>query len=157
MLWVARYILLLLAIVFSGLSCLLLLSAKQISKNRLELADMRDRVGAVRRFQTEQGRLPNDKEFRTLCTSLPVRYFSFQYYIASKPEDCTIQIPEGWKSGGWVMWYWRGEWFEHYSSWDDYYTLAEQASWWGFCGIMVFFPFIALLSFALWFATALKR
>ena len=154
-----RYLFLSIAIVFSGISLLVLLvSGKQISQNRLELADMQDRVEAVKKFQKEQGHLPTDDELRVLPSCLPIRHFGNEYRVASNSRDCAIKIPEEWpKSGGWVMWFWRGEWHEYYSSWNNHYTLAEQASWWGFCGVLLFLPVVAISFFAAYFSPFLRK
>jgi hypothetical protein len=150
-----RNLLFSLGILFSGLSLVVLfLSAPQISKNRLDLLDMRACIEAVKGFQKERHRLPGGEEFRILSASLPSRN---EYWLATTPEECAIQMPGGWKAGGWAMWYWRGEWNEYYSSWNDFYSLTDQASWWGFCGFLLFLPILALLFLAAAFIPFLRR
>jgi hypothetical protein len=69
-----RCLLLALGMIFLGLSVLLLLSGQQIRKNRLELADMQDRVAAVEKFELKNNRPPSKEEFQSVIAGLPVRY-----------------------------------------------------------------------------------
>jgi hypothetical protein len=142
-------------LIISGL--MLLLSRKQIHKNRLELADMRDRVAAVEKFELKNNRLPAKDEFQALLAALPSRYGKHAYEIASS-DNCPIIVSgDSPKTPGWVIFFWRGEWFEYYCSWNKYYTLTEQASWWGFCGIILFMPLVGCVLIAGSFIPALNR
>jgi len=153
-----RCLLLALGIIFLGLSGVVLLSGEQIHKNQLELADMNDRVGAVEKFEIKNNRPPTKEELPNVLAGLPVRYFANGYELAATPEDCPITIPGGWpKTPGWVLYFWRGEWYEYYTSWNKHYTLAEDATWWGFCGPMLFCPVAAALFVGLSFLPVLKR
>ena len=135
----------------------LLLSSKQISKNRLELADMQDRVEAVKKYYREKGHLPNNDAFQALSDALPVRYMRSPYHFASSERDSEVAVSTQWPTNGWVISYWRGEWHEYYTSWNEYYTLTEQSTWWGFCGIVLFSPLIAGLLFVCCFTPVLKK
>ncbi|MDB6108982.1 MAG: hypothetical protein JWR69_732 [Pedosphaera sp.] len=57
-----RFVCLALAVLFSLISLLLLLSGKQINKNKMELADMKDCVHAIKEFEKKTGRLPSQEE-----------------------------------------------------------------------------------------------
>jgi hypothetical protein len=152
-----RCLLLALGMIFLGLSVLLLLSGQQIRKNRLELADMQDRVAAVEKFELKNNRPPSKEEFQSVIAGLPVRY-SVNYKFAPTPADCQITVPGGWpKTTGWVIYYWRGEWYEYYTSWDKHYTLAQEATWWGFCGQVLFSPVVAGMFIGLSFLPSFRR
>ena len=153
-----RWLLLGIGIIFLGLSSLmLLLSSKQIHKNQLQFADMQDLVAAVEKFELKNNRVPTKHEFTNLLVGLPIRYPE-AYEFASSPEECHVQIAGGWpKAPGWVIYYWRGEWYEYYSSWNKQNTLAEQATWWGFCGPLLFCPLVAGLFIGCSFLPVLKR
>jgi hypothetical protein len=154
-----RFLLLTLGIfilIISGL--MLLLSSKQIHKNRLELAAMRDRVAAVEKFELKNNRPPAKDEFQGLLAVLPSRYGRHPYEIASTSDDCPIKVSGDWpKTSGWVLYFWRGEWYEYYCSWNKYHTLTGQASWWGFCGIILFMPLVGCVLIAGSFIPALNR
>jgi hypothetical protein len=144
--------------IFLGLSGFVLLSAKQVHKNQLEFADMKDRVAAVEKFESKNNRPPSKEELPSVLAGLPVRYSETQYKFASTPDYCPIKVPGGWpNTSGWILYFWRGEWYEYYTSWNKHYTLAEQATWWGFCGPMLFCPVAAVLFIGLSFLPVLKR
>lgn len=152
-----RCLLLGIGMIFLGLSGILVLSAKQIHKNKLELADMKDRVAAVEKFEFKNNRLPTKDEFPSLLIGLPVRYAEV-YEIASTSRDCPFEVAGGWpNTPGWVIYFWRGEWYDYYTSWNKHYTLAEQATWWGFCGPMLFCPVAAVLFIGLGFLPVLRQ
>jgi len=154
-----RCLLVTFGLIFLGLSGLVLLSGKQINKNRLELADMQDRVTAVEKFELKNYRAPTKEELHGLFTGLPVRHIANdEYDLASTPRDCPFEVPGGWPdTPGWVIYFWRGEWYEYYSSWNKHYTLTEQASWWGFCGPMLFCPLAAAIFIGTSFLPAVRR
>jgi hypothetical protein len=124
--------------VFCVLVSALLLSigSKQAAKNKTVLADMKDRVSAVQAFASKEGRLPDRKEFTNLIASLPVRFTTFDYQLSDARETTPVKIEglQTWPKGGWVLYFWRGEWFEWYSSWNDHYSLADQVTIWSFGG-----------------------
>jgi hypothetical protein len=143
---IVRIFLIVFGMIFLGLSSLVLLSGKQINKNRLELADMRDRVAVVEKFELKNNRPPSKKEFQDLLVGLPVRYFAETYEFASTEAECPVNAPGGWpKTPGWTIYFWRGEWYEYYTSWNKHYTLEEQSTWWRFCGPFLFCPIAAAL------------
>ena len=78
-------------------------------------------------------RLP--KRLASISEAQPVRYHQYDYHLdTTAGGGVDSGYPQGWPaSGGWVLWFWRGEWAEYYSSWDGHYTLADQLSWWDFC------------------------
>jgi len=145
--------------IFLILTFLVLLSAKQINKNRLQLAEMQECVGKVEAFRSQNHRLPTKEEFHGILAGLARHNVSLgEFELSSTPQDCPIQVPGGWpNASGWVMYYWRGEWYEYYTSWNNRYTLTEQASWWGFCGPMLFSPLAAVLFIGSSFLPALRR
>lgn len=103
----------------------------QNAKNLLVLADMKDRVQAVRDFQRQNARFPDKEELAHLSRALPVRYHLYDYYLSFSPLSGDREYPKGWPSaGGWVLCFWRGEWSEYYSSWDDRYSLSVQLTAW---------------------------
>jgi hypothetical protein len=59
--------------IFLGLSGFVLLSAKQVHKNQLEFADMKDRVAAVEKFESKNNRPPSKEELPSVLAGLPVR------------------------------------------------------------------------------------
>jgi hypothetical protein len=109
--------------------------ANQVAKNRRVLADMEDRVAAIEALQSREARLPSTDELASISQTLPVRYFQYDYHLdTTAGGGADPSYPQGWPaSGGWVLWFWRGEWAEYYSSWDRHYTLGDQLSWWAFC------------------------
>jgi hypothetical protein len=109
-------------------------SRRQIAKNRSILADMQDRVAAIEEFERKEARLPSETELSEISERLPTRYFRYDYQLDTRSGGAIdAGYPTGWPvSGGWVLWFWRGEWAEYYSSWDRHYTLSEQLSWWAF-------------------------
>ena len=125
----ARVMILLLAALF-GLFAVLaafgpLTHKTQNAKNLVVLADMKDRVQAVREFQRQNARLPSNQEIAALSSVLPIRYFRYEYQIETSPISRDPDFPKNWPTaGGWVLSFWRGEWKEYYSSWDDRYTLS---------------------------------
>ena len=142
-----RYSIILISIALGGLSCLLLLmSWKQINKNQKVLADMKDRVVAIRGFQKDHERLPTKNELEGISRSLPVRYTAYDYELQTSSNGM-LSITNWPQSGGWALSFWRGEWTEYYTSWNEEYSLTQQASWWGFCGPLLFCPVVAVLLF----------
>src|SRR5262245_43036459 len=127
-----RLLLLALAILFCFISLLIPLSAPQIAKNKMELADMQDCVHAIKDFEKKSGRLPTDEELGKIQDSIPRRYhLRYGFKIGAPPSQAAIKLPTpSAASTGWMIWYWRGEWAEWYTSSDDHYSLLEQASWW---------------------------
>jgi len=147
-----------LGMIFLALSGVLFLSAKQIHKNRLVLADMQDRVAAVEKFESKSNRLPTREEFPGLLTDLPVRNHAYNYEFASSSNDCPFNVPGGWpQTSGWAIYFWRGEWEEFYTSWNKHYTLTEQSTWWGFCGPLLFCPVAAVCFIAASFLPVLRK
>ena len=140
-----RIILLVLAVIFGLVSLLIPLSSSQVSKNKKLLADMQDCVREVREFEKKFGSLPTEEELGKIEDSLPRRYsLRYGFRFGAPPSQPGMIYPKAKpESEGWMIWYWRGEWSEYYSSWDDHYSLEEQASWWGFCGPLLFAPVIS--------------
>jgi hypothetical protein len=106
----------------------------QTARNRMLLADMRDRVDAVRAFQSKEGRLPSESEVASISRELPWRSDDYPYYIYTAPDqfrDSRFQS-EPPASGGWVLAFWRGESHAYYCSWDDYYNLSDELSVWSY-------------------------
>jgi hypothetical protein len=131
-----RRVILSVAIIIALLSLLDIAGGwRQIAKNRSVLADMEARVSAIKEFQRAEGRLPSETELAGISERLPTRYFGYDYQLDTRPGGRVDSgYPTGWPaSGGWVLWFWRGEWAEYYSSWDGHYTLRDQLSWWAFC------------------------
>jgi hypothetical protein len=131
----ARIAIILLAVLFALIAALAafgpLTHKTQNAKNLLVLADMKDRVQAVREFQRQNERLPSKEELAGLSSALPVRYFRYDYYIETSKVSHDPDYPQDWPAtGGWVLSFWRGEWWEYYSSWDDRYTLSKQLTAW---------------------------
>ena len=126
------------AFVLAGASLVLISSLlflgtfTQNEKDQAVFADMKDRVAAVRTFTAREGRLPNDIEFSSLIASLPVRYYRYDYKLSDSPEKTSLAIEGLGKEskGGWVLYFWRGEWHEWYSSWNDHYSLANRSTLW---------------------------
>lgn len=111
---------------------------RQVEKNKLVFADFKDRVSAVRVFIRDVGRLPGESELAEITAALPVREFKYKYELADSPEKMVhINKLGNWPKGGWALYFWRGEWHEWYSSWNDHYYMEDQLSLWGFAG-----PFI---------------
>ena len=132
---IARWITLAACLLTAALSLIVLATGgKQVAKNRLVLADMQDRVTAIEAFQSREARLPSAGELASISQTLPVRYFQYDYQLdTTAGGGVDSGYPQGWPaSGGWVLWFWRGEWAEYYSSWDRHYTLGDQLSWWAF-------------------------
>jgi hypothetical protein len=132
---IARWIILVACLLTAALSLIVVAAGlKQVAKNRLVLADMQDRVTAIEAFQSREARLPSVDELASISQALPVRYFDYDYQLDTTADGGVDSgYPRGWPaSGGWVLWFWRGEWAEYYSSWDRHYTLVDQLSWWAF-------------------------
>jgi hypothetical protein len=97
---------------------------------------MRAVVRSVREFKAKAGRLPTNEDLYQLSG----------YYFGQPPPSPgapELHVPPG----GWIIWYWRGEWPEYYTSWDDHYSLEEGLSLWGFCRPLTFMPVAAVLCF----------
>ena len=141
----ARSILLALAIIFGFISALIPFTGGQIQKNRLLLADMRDRVDAVREFHTRNLRLPTQREFTPLSASLPARSHLYDYQINQSGSSNDPFAPrESPYAGGWTLSIWRGEWNDFYSSWDNRYTLSDRLSYRAFWGWLLWSPLLAI-------------
>jgi hypothetical protein len=139
-----------LAVVFALLALPIPHSASQVRKNRTLLADMQDAVNAIKQFQRDSGRLPNAEELTEIEKRLPRRYsLPYAFHFGAPPAGPEEHLPSEARNGGWILWYWRGEWAEWYTSWDDHYSLAEQTSLWRFCGPLIAAPFGAVLFLAL--------
>jgi hypothetical protein len=146
-----RIILMVLTVLFGLVSLFIPLSSSQVAKNKNLLADMQDCVRAIKEFEKKFGRLPTEEELGKIEDSLPRSYslrYGFRFGVPPSQRDMSYPKARP-ESEGWMIWYWRGEWSEYYSSWDDHYSLEEQASWWGFCGPLLFAPVIAVGFFAL--------
>lgn len=138
----ARITILLLAALFGLVAALAafgpLTHKTQNAKNLVVLADMKDRVQVVREFQRKNERLPSKEELAALSSALPVRYFRYDYQIETSKVSHDPDYPHNWPAtGGWVLMFWRGEWWEYYSSWDDRYTLSKQLTAWDNYGFPV--------------------
>ena len=146
-----RFVFLTLAVLFSLMSLLIPLSASQIAKNKMLLADMRDCVRSIKEFEKNFGRLPSEEELGKIEDSLPRRYsLRYGFRFGAPPSQTDMSYPKARpESEGWMIWYWRGEWSEYYSSWDDHYSLEHQASWWGFFGPLLFAPLGAVIFFCI--------
>ena len=132
---VARITILLFAVPFFLIAALAafgpLTHKTQNAKNFIVLADMKERVEAVREFQRQKARLPTDEELAALSSALPVRLHRYEYHIEASKGSSDPDYPQNWPAtGGWVLSFWRGEWWEYYSSWDDRYTLSKQLTAW---------------------------
>ena len=122
------------------------------------LADMRDVVAAIKSFQQRSGRLPTDAELSKIEDALPRRYpLKYDFCFGAPPSQPGENYPSEAKNGGWMIWYWRGEWSEFYSSWDDHYSLEDQADFWRFCGPLIWAPPTAAAFFVLGFIPRLRR
>ena len=146
----ARITILILAVLFALIAALgafgPLTHKTQNAKNLLVLADMKDRVQGVREFQRQNARLPSNEEIAVLSSALPVRHFRYQYQIETSPISHDRDFPKNWPAaGGWVLSFWRGEWREYYSSWDDRYTLSTQLTAWDDYG----FPLVVAIGLVL--------
>src|SRR4030095_8756336 len=122
------------------------LIGRQIFKDNLVLADMRDRVVAVREFQSKEGRLPSETELADISSKQLRRYHDYDYRISTFTKQFSdSRFQKQWPaSGGCVLSFCRGEWNEYYTSWDDRYTLLDGLSilsyrtfWLAACGVVV--------------------
>ena len=154
-----RVLLLVLAVFFGLVSLLIPLSSSQVAKNKKLLADMQDCVRAIKDFEKKSGWLPTQEELGKIEDSLPRRYsLRYGFRFGAPPSQPDMSYPKDRPlSEGWMIWYWRGEWSEYYSSWDDHYSLDEQASWRGFCGPLLFAPLVAAAFLALRMIPALRK
>ncbi len=150
---ILRLLFLALACLCGLLSLLVALSAKQIEKNKMILADMRDCVRAIQEFDKKSGRLPTDSELKVIAESVPQRYLSGHSYYFSTPPVHT----GGENKKGWMIEVWRSEWAETYTSWNNHFSVEEGASWWGFCGPLLFTPIGAMGFGVLFFRTFRTR
>ena len=122
------------------------MSWKQINKNQKILADMKDRVVAIRGFQKDRERLPTKNELKSISSSLPLRYTTYDYELQTSSKGMLSRT--NWpQSGGWALSFWREEWTEYYTSWNEEYSLTQKASWWGFCGPLLVCPVVGALLF----------
>jgi len=144
---IIQFVFIVLTAISGLLSLMVLGTAQQISKNRGELADMKDRVQAIQDFHNRNSRFPSHEELKQLSDSLRTRWYRKEYYLDISPRENTrTGYPSNWPAtGGWVLSFWRGEWDEYYSSWDDHYTLADKLSWWYYNGPLMFSPLLFLL------------
>jgi hypothetical protein len=136
---------------------LFLAGSKQVAKNKAVFADMKDCVSAVQAFAIKEGRLPDHNEFTNIIATLPIRYHRYNYELSDSPEKARIQIEglKSWPKGGWVLYFWRGEWHEWYSSWNGRYSMANQLTIWNFGGPIIIGA--ALLGLGCFFAIQHKR
>ena len=127
-----RFLLLSLGLLGALWSAVMLISEivlpSQLAKNIEVRADMRDRIAAVHSFIAREHRLPTEDEFTSISALLPTRYTNYQYEINAGFPDAPSPPKEGLDQHYWTLSFWRGEWAEHYSSWDDRDTLARQSS-----------------------------
>jgi hypothetical protein len=129
------------------------LTEMQVSKNRAQLANMRDRVQAVRSFQKRASRFPTHEELMQISQTLPDRYgYHPTYWLDKSPDENTH---------GWTLSFLRGEGAARYTSWDDHYTLSDQVLWRPFWGPL-WWPLISsglssILLFAFAFALKIKN
>jgi hypothetical protein len=117
-------------------------SSNQIRKNKIALSDMQAVVQRIREFKTRAGRLPTEEELHHLGAS--------GFRFGAPPRGSAPELHA--QPGGWIIWYWRGEWSEYYTSWDDHYSLEEGISLMSFCGPFFFLPAAAALCLVLSFA-----
>jgi type II secretory pathway pseudopilin PulG len=145
---VVRYLLIALAVLLCLISLIIPLGSMQVSKNSRELSDMKECVQAVEHFNRENGRLPTSKELEQLSAGLSSTHRTHQYEITTSSWDFSEISNTIWSSsGGWAIYYWRGEWYEYYTSWNNLYSLSKNASLWGFFGPTLFLPVIAVFLF----------
>jgi hypothetical protein len=116
-------------------------SFSQVRKNKMLLADIRDIVVAIKTFNLANGRLPTDDELSKIEDSVPRRYsLKYNFRFGAPPAQAGEHYPTEEKARGWMIWYWRGEWSEFYSSWDDHYSIETQTNVWAFCKPVLWAP-----------------
>ena len=145
-----RVILILLGMIFAFGSLLIPASFKQVRKNQMLLSDMQDMVHAIQSFKSKTMRLPNEDELSKIEDSIPRRYsLRYHFHFGVPPSQPDDKYPKEPKDGGWILWYWRGEWSEYYSSWNDHYSLKDQLSPSDFYGPLIWAPIISTVCFGL--------
>ena len=135
------------------ISLLILASVNQVNKNEMLLTDVRSIVAAIYAFKQTNDRLPTVSELSTLEDSVPRRYpLKYNFKFGVPPSQPGENYPTQLKAGEWIIWYWRGEWSEYYSSWDNHYSLEEQTDLWNFCKPILWAPFatIALIGLGIY-------
>ncbi len=153
-----RVIFFIIAAVFAFLSLMIPGAFSQVQKNKMLLADMKDVVTAINSFKEKVGRLPTDDELSKIEDSLPRRYsLRYDFNFGPPPSQPGEDYPEKALNGGWIIWYWRGEWSEFYSSWDNHYSLEDQVSPSSFYGPFIWAPVASVIFLGLAFLPALKR
>jgi hypothetical protein len=115
-----------LSVVFGFIALPIPLTEVQVSKNRAQLKNMKDRVEAVKDFYENSSRFPTNEELRQISQTLPDRYgLNPDYWLDTSPEE---------HNDGWELSFWRGDDKPRYTSWDNHYTLSESLSWRVFWG-----------------------
>jgi hypothetical protein len=150
-----RYILFIIAALFGISAIPIPCTIVQISKNMAELANMRDVVKAICVFQENNNRLPDNNELSKLSHSLPgYSGCTINYDIQTMPEAIDGQQIANWPaSNAWMITYWKGEWNERYTSWNNKYSLEDKLTWryyWKpFWDAYKYFPLISVILFVL--------
>jgi hypothetical protein len=153
-----RVVFILVAIIFAFFSLIIPGAFSQVQKNKMLLADMKDAVTAIKQFKEKTGHLPTDHELSKIEDSLPRRYsLRYNFSFGPPPSQPGQNYPEKALNDGWIISYWRGEWSEYYSSWDNHYSLEDQLSPSDFYGPFIWAPVASLMFFSLAFLPAFRK
>ncbi len=106
--------------------------AEHTIENAQEIDKMFNTVAQkIEEFRIENKRLPSKEEFRNkISRSFNVQSPSrnVRYYTSNFPDESLDKFETTPTENSFLLSYWRGEWMEYYSSWEERNTLTLKKS-----------------------------
>ena len=107
---------------------------ERIAKDRAYLAQFQQITAQVKQYRARFHHFPNDAELASFGPTAGFPQFQINAStptaeaLAASEDDAPPDFSKALPAGGFVLRFWRGEWYEYYASWSGETTLVPTAT-----------------------------